>query len=166
MVREMRRKNQALDMQECLRILQSGENGVLALQGDGEYPYAVPLNYVYKDGRLYFHGATQGHKMDVLRACDRVSFCVIDADQVDAQARTTLYRSVIAFGRMRILEDEAQKKGALTLLAQRFCPDAPEKNEEEIQAASHRTAILEMQIERLTGKEAQRLARARRESRG
>lgn len=55
MFREMRRKNQQLPQEECNRILQVATSGVLAVDGDDDYPYAVPLSFVYEDGRLYFH---------------------------------------------------------------------------------------------------------------
>ena len=63
MFREMRRKKQALSLAECARILYRGTSGVLALSGDGGYPYAVPLSYVYAGDRIYFHCAKQGHKL-------------------------------------------------------------------------------------------------------
>lgn len=77
MFRQMRRKRQELPREECLEILREGTSGVLALLGDGGYPYAVPLSYVYDGGKIYFHSARAGHKLDALRGCDRASFCVI-----------------------------------------------------------------------------------------
>lgn len=164
MFREMRRKKQALERRECIRILQAGKNGVLALRGDENYPYALPMNYVYADEKIYFHCAPDGHKMDALRTCDRVSFCVIDADQVDAQHYSTRYRSVIAFGRARIVESVSEKRCALEAIGNRFCPDTPEKTVQEIQSALARTAVIEMQIEHLSGKESRALAQARRKA--
>lgn len=164
MFREMRRKNQALDRTECLRILRAGENGVLAMLGDENYPYALPMNYVYADDKIYFHCAPEGHKIDALRTCDRVSFCVIDADQVDAAQYSTRYRSIIAFGRARIVESAAEKIRALEAIGARFCPDTPDKTAQEIQSALARTAVIEMQIEHLSGKESRALAQARRKT--
>ena len=76
MFREMRRKKQALRPEDCARILAQGTSGVLALLGDDGYPYAVPLSYVYHEGRVYFHSAMAGHKLDALRRCPKASFCV------------------------------------------------------------------------------------------
>ena len=64
MFREMRRKRQALTQAQCQAILEQGSCGVLALSGDGGYPYAVPLSYLYHQGKLYFHCAKSGHKLD------------------------------------------------------------------------------------------------------
>ena len=80
MFREMRRKRQQLSEEECEVILKRGTSGVLAVSGDDGYPYAVPLSYVYDGGRLFFHCAKSGHKMDAMLRCSKVSFCVIDQD--------------------------------------------------------------------------------------
>lgn len=161
MFREMRRKHQALDRDECLRILRERENGVLALSGDDGYPYAVPLNYVYVNEKLYFHCAAEGHKMDAIRSCDKASFCVIDADTVDQEAYTTNFRSVIVFGRVRIVEDEGEKMRALMAIGNAFCPATPEKTAMEIQGAISRTGIIEMTPEHISGKESRTLAKMR-----
>lgn len=62
MFREMRRKKQLLSYQESIEILKNGTAGVLALLGDDDYPYAVPISYVYDNSKIYFHGARSGHK--------------------------------------------------------------------------------------------------------
>lgn len=113
MFREMRRKRQALTLQECTAVLQKGTSGVLALSGDNDYPYAVPISYLYEDGRLYFHCARSGHKLDAIRRNPKASFCVIDQDQVVPREYTTYFRSVIAFGTIRILEKDEEKRAAL-----------------------------------------------------
>lgn len=162
MFREMRKKNQSLDRAECLRILNERENGVMALSGDEGYPYAVPLNHVLVDGKLYFHCATEGHKIDAIRSCDKASFCVIDADDVDAEAYTTRFRSVIVFGRVRLVEDDGERLRALMAIGNRFCPATPEKTDMEIRGAFSRTGIIEMDIEHISGKESRALAMERR----
>ncbi len=82
MFREMRRSRQALPQEECTSILDRGTHGVLALAGDDDYPYAVPISYVYADGKLFFHCAKTGHKLDAIARCAKASFCVVDQDQV------------------------------------------------------------------------------------
>ncbi|WP_438590906.1 pyridoxamine 5'-phosphate oxidase family protein, partial [Faecalibaculum rodentium] len=81
MFREMRRKKQALDRTEIDRM-HYGTNGVLALSGDEEYPYAVPISYVQDGDVLYFHCARSGHKLDLIRQNPKASFCVVDQDQI------------------------------------------------------------------------------------
>lgn len=162
MFREMRRAKQALSREDCEAVLRRGTSGVLALLGDGGYPYAVPLSYDYRNGKLYFHSAGEGHKLDALRRCPRASFCVIDQDQVVPLERTTYFRSVIAFGALRVLEDEAEKRAAIESLALRYsAEDAPENRAASIARSWNVLAMLELSIEHMTGKEAIELAAGR-----
>ena len=103
MFRAMRRKKQQLSPGACAEILRRGTSGVLAVAGDGGYPYAVPLSYVYDGQTVYFHSAKTGHKIDAVAREPRASFCVIDRDEVLPEAFTTAYRSVIVFGRVRVV---------------------------------------------------------------
>ena len=104
MFREMRRKGQALGKEECEEILRAGRTGVLALSGDDGYPYPVPLNYVFAEGKLYFHCAKSGHKADAIARSDKAGFCVVARDQVVPGKFTTYFQSVIAFGRIAAAE--------------------------------------------------------------
>ena len=92
--REMRRKKQELSRQEIADILHKGTSGVLALLGDNDYPYAVPISYVYDDGKIYFHSAKSGHKIDAIQRTEKASFCVIDKDLVVPEEYTTYNRSI------------------------------------------------------------------------
>ena len=67
MFRKMRRIRQELPLDRVEEVLHRGTNGVLAVQGDDGYPYAVPLSYVYHNSKLYFHSAKAGHKVDAIR---------------------------------------------------------------------------------------------------
>ena len=105
--REMRRKRQQLSEVESIGIMKKATSGTLALLGDNGYPYVVPISYVYHEGKLYFHSALAGHKVDAIRKCDKASFCVIDKGEVHPEKYTTFFRSVIAFGRIHIIENVA-----------------------------------------------------------
>ena len=164
MFREMRRKKQALPIEECAAVLRRGSSGVLAVLGDGGYPYAVPLSYVYDGKKIYFHCAKTGHKLDAIRRESKVSFCVIDLDQVLPEKYTTCYRSVIAFGRARILEDEAEKRLALEKLAAKYSPEQTEGRRLELEKELDAVCMVEIQIEHLTGKEGLELLRQREEN--
>ena len=153
MFREMRRKQQALDAPECEAVLDRGATGVLAVLGDDGYPYAVPLNYVRVGGKLYFHCAKSGHKLDAIRREPKVSFCVIDCDEVVPAEYTTAYRSAIAFGRVRELEDGEYKRRAVEALARKYVPDdTPQQRADAIEGSWNALCMLEMTIEHLTGK--------------
>lgn len=165
MFREMRRKKQALSQEECAAVLNRGTSGVLAVSGDDDYPYAVPISYVYDGSRIYFHCAKSGHKLDGVKRNRKVSFCVIDQDRIVPEEYTSYFRSVIAFGTMRILEDEGEKRAAIGKLAVKYAPDDSADNRN---AAIDREwtplCMLEMTIDHMTGKEAIEMARAKRQS--
>lgn len=159
--REMRRKRQLLSQDESLSILESATAGTLALLGDNDYPYAVPISYVYADGKLFFHSAMAGHKVDAIRKCDKASFCVIAQDEVHPEKYTTFFRSVIAFGRIHIIEDEREKLEVAKLLGNRYNPNQDEALQKEIESGLSRMLAIRFDIEHLTGKEAIELIRQR-----
>ena len=163
MFREMRRKNQQLPLKDCHRILQTATSGVLATAGDDDYPYAVPLSFAYADGRLYFHVAKSGHKLDALRRNPKASFCVIEQDKVVPAEYTTYFRSVIAFGKVRIVDDNDEKRRGLDLLADKYSPnETAESRETEIDKLINALYVLVMDIVHLTGKEGRELAEQRK----
>ena len=82
MFREMRRKKQKLTEKQCIDILKRAKTATLALHGDDGYPYSVPVNYVYLDGKIYFHGAKSGHKIDAIKNNPKVSISIIDQEDV------------------------------------------------------------------------------------
>lgn len=149
----MRRKRQQLSDEESYAILQNATSGTLALLGDGGYPYAVPISYVYSEGKLYFHSALSGHKVDAIRSCDRASFCVVAQDDVKPAMYTTFFRSVIAFGRIHIVDDEAEKLAAARLLGNRYNPHQDEALQKELENGLARMLVIRLDIEHLTGKE-------------
>ncbi|MBQ6540703.1 MAG: pyridoxamine 5'-phosphate oxidase family protein [Oscillospiraceae bacterium] len=163
MFREMRRFRQQLSDEETAAILEKGKTGILGVIGDGGYPYTVPVNYVYSGGKIYFHGAKAGHKFDAMSANDKVSFCVIDKDDVVAEELTTYFRSAVAFGRVRILTDESEIIEAARILGLKYY-NVPEAVDSEIRRDIARLCCFEITIEHLTGKEAIELTRQRKQN--
>ena len=162
MFRDMRRAKQKLPQESCEAILSNGTYGVLAVLGDEGYPYAVPLNYVYQNGRIVFHSAKMGHKVDALAACDKASFCVVDKDTVVPEEYTTYFRSVIAFGRVRTIDDPVEKRAAIDALAKKYHPtDMAENRNAAIDREWAPLRMYELKIEHLSGKEAIELVRAK-----
>lgn len=155
--RPMRRKRQELAQGESIAILQKATSGTLALLGDNGYPYAVPISYVYHEGKLYFHSAVEGHKVDAIRQCDKASFCVIEQDEVHPERYTTFFRSVIAFGKIHIIEDETEKLQMARMLGNRYNPDQDEALQKELENGLARMLMIRFDIEHLTGKEAKEL---------
>lgn len=160
--REMRRFRQQLSREECEAVLRRGTSGVLAVTGDEGWPYAVPLSYVYQNDTVFFHCAKAGHKLDALLREPRASFCVIDQDKVIPEKYTTAYRSVVVFGRVTILEEEAQLRRGGEALARKYYPQGtPEELEAEIGGGLGHMVILKMDISHMTGKEGRELTEAR-----
>ena len=159
MFQQMRRNRQALSQEEIAAVLHAGTSGVLALSGDDGYPYAVPLSYVYESGKFFFHCAKAGHKIDAIRQSPKASFCVIGQDRIVPEEYTTYFKSVIAFGTIRILEDAAEKRQAIERLAAKYAPkDTPSGRARTIDRAWDRLCILELSVEHLSGKQALELA--------
>jgi len=154
MFREMRRKKQFLPKESAEKMLKDGSTGVLAVSGDDGYPYAVPLNYVYENGRIYFHCARSGHKLDAIRRSSKVSFCVVDKDKIVPDIFATNFRSVIAFGRAKEVDDDAERAQVMRLLNSKYAPGFPEEGEKEIQKDWNFLSVIRMVVEHLTGKEA------------
>ena len=152
--RAMRRKRQQLSEEESIEILRKATAGTLALLGDGGYPYAVPISYVYANGKLYFHSALSGHKVDAIRNFDKASFCVIEKDDVQPERYTTFFRSVIAFGRIHIIEEEQEKLETARLLGDRYNPNQEEALQKELEHGFTRMLMIRFDIEHLTGKQA------------
>jgi nitroimidazol reductase NimA-like FMN-containing flavoprotein (pyridoxamine 5'-phosphate oxidase superfamily) len=154
MFREMRRKKQLLSEEETEKILQSCTSGVLGVLGDDDYPYTVPVSYSYKDGKLFIHSAIQGHKIDSIKKYDKVSFCVIEKDDVQQETYTTHYRSVTIFGRARILSEDGEKRAALESLVKKYSPDHIPRGQQEIAREWERVCLIEVKSEHMTGKAA------------
>lgn len=156
MFRSMRRKNQELTLKETEEILHQGSSGVLSCLGDDGFPYGVPLNYAYDEGKIYFHAAREGHKIDAVLANPKVSFCVIGQDLIVSAEYTSYFRSAIVFGNARIVEGEEWTR-AFELLVEKFCGEEPaEIKKQQIQSCG-RSLILAVDAVHMTGKEAKEL---------
>jgi nitroimidazol reductase NimA-like FMN-containing flavoprotein (pyridoxamine 5'-phosphate oxidase superfamily) len=155
--RDMRRGRQALNEDEITAVLLRNTHGVLACLGDDEYPYAVPLSYVYYQGRLYFHCATSGHKVDAITVNPKVSFAVVDEDTVVSAEYTSYYRSVIVFGKARkVAGDERQE--TLRALIEKYCADQPNDRKRAMMERCEQMLIVAIDIEHRSGKEAKQYA--------
>lgn len=152
MFREMRRKRQQLPEEDAVEMLKNGSCGVLGVTGDNDYPYAVPVSYVYKDGSIFIHCAKEGHKIDGIKRNDKVTFCVIGRDEVAQADFTTKYKSVIVFGRAGIIMDDARKRFALESLVEKYSPDYLKEGQEAIKEVWDNVCLLEIKIEHMTGK--------------
>jgi hypothetical protein len=152
MFREMRRIRQQLTQEESISILLKCSNGVLACLGDEGYPYAVPLNYVYLEGKIYFHSALSGHKVDSLKKYNKVSFAVVAEDNIVREKYTSHFLSVIVFGKIRIAETKERVR-AFTALVEKYASDRPDEEKNYQINTCVRSSVYVIDIEHISGKQ-------------
>lgn len=153
MFRKMRRFKQELSQEQCVEILKKEPRGVLSLLGDDGYPYGLPITHWYDEeaGKIYFHGAKSGHKIDAIKNCDKASFCVYDEGYRKDGEWALNINSVIVFGRIRIVEDPEKVKEICVGLCEKFTDDK-EYMEHELLHSGPAVLCLELTPEHMTGK--------------
>ena len=153
MFRKMRRVGQQISDDECREILRTEKRGVLSLIGDEGYPYGIPLDHWYceENGRIYFHGAKEGHKIDSIKKCDKASYCVYDEGYTKPGEWALNIKSVIVFGRIRLVTDKDKEREICTRLVQKFTDDE-DFLEKELRNSLARVQCLELIPEHITGK--------------
>lgn len=153
MFRPMMRQKQQLSREECIALLCQEWRGVLSVQGDDGYPYGLPTNFWYcqEDGRLYFHSGKQGHKIDAIRRCDKASLCVYDQGYREEGDWALHFKSVIVFGRIRVVEDHDRAIEITRQLSCKYTSDAA-YIEDEIEKAGPGTLCFALEVEHMTGK--------------
>lgn len=157
-MRPMRRKDRQRDEAFCLELIDNCTNGIMALTTGEDTPYCLPLSFVRKDRSLYFHGAKEGRKTDLMRACPKVCITFVGRDDPTYQAEsnnyTTMFASAIVTGTAHeVLEDE-EKIEALRLLCQELLPEAMtgDNFDRAIAASLSATAVWRIDMEELSGK--------------
>jgi hypothetical protein len=161
MFREMRRKNQLLSNEDIRAVMDRCTNGVLACFGDEDYPYAVPVNYVYYNDKIYFHSAKEGHKIDSINKNSKVSFAVVDEDTIVSKEYTSYFRSAIAFGKARIVEGD-ERYEAFRALVEKYSGELPDEDKQKEINGCSRALIVAVDIDHITGKEALELVSAKK----
>jgi len=107
MFRPIRKKKNDIGAEAAEQLLLHCRRGVLAVNGVEGYPYAIPINFCFdrENRKIYFHGAKAGHKVDALRACDKVCFTVYGNETLRAEAWAPFMQSAVVFGRCRLMEN-------------------------------------------------------------
>ena len=156
MFRPIRRKEREIDLNATRQLLHSSRRGVLAVNGDDGYPYAVPINYIYDEdsSAIYFHGAKAGHKFDAITACDKVCFTVYGNETIRETPWAPYLQSAVVFGRCRLLPPGPEATHRLQQLALKYYPDTQQVTD-EIAKSGKAVQMFEIQIEHITGKEIQ-----------
>ena len=153
MFREMRRIKQQVSEEECKKVLNECKRGVLSLIGDDGYPYGVPLDFLYveAENRIYFHGAKQGHKIDAIKNNNKACFTTYNKGFVKEGAWELNPTSVIAFGKVTLIEDAHTCEDRLFELALKYYP-SEEEARAELGSAVDRVQVFVLDIEHMTGK--------------
>lgn len=153
MFREMRRKTKELSKEETIEILQNASYGSVAILGDNGYPYCFPINFAFANNQIIFHGAKEGYKNDLIKNECKCSFNAVSEETLLPKEFDTLYKSVIAFGTVKSLEDTEEKKTAAMLLIQKYSNNFKEDGAKYIDRAIDGTAVYVIDVEHITGKE-------------
>ena len=149
---KMRRIRQQMTDQAAINVLENAKTGALAVISENGYPYPVPMNFAYLDGKIYLHSANTGHKIDAIRKNDKVSFLVIDKDDVIEDKLTTAYRSVVVFGRARLISDDREKLVLIRRFALKYSKNMP-AIQADIDENLSSLSLIEIIPEHITGKE-------------
>lgn len=152
MFREMRLKEQELSKEETIEILETVSYGTMAINDENGYPYSVPTTYIYHDGKIYFHGATDGQKHQLLTQNPHVGFSVVKLADVQPKKYTMFYRSAMVYGTVRRLETREEIMGAMQLAAKKYSPGLEEGGEKYAKAQFGNFCAYELTIEHMTGK--------------
>lgn len=153
MFRELRLQDNALPEEEAVQILKNGIYGVLALEGDDHYPYAVPINYAFEDGKIYFHGAKEGHKVIAILRNEKASLCVVSKSEIVPDKFNCLFRSAIAFGKIHLISEETGMEKAMEAILKKYSSDFMAGGRKYFAAEKENMNVYEFDVEHLTGKQ-------------
>jgi nitroimidazol reductase NimA-like FMN-containing flavoprotein (pyridoxamine 5'-phosphate oxidase superfamily)/GNAT superfamily N-acetyltransferase len=148
----LRRKDRIMDEEAARQLLEKGEYGFLAMKAVNGYGYGIPVSYVAKGENIYFHGAPDGFKIENIKNDNRVSFCVVGKTRIIPEEFTTVYESVLVFGRISYDLPEKERYGALDLLVKKYSPDYVDISKSYITKSFHRTSIFRLETEHISGK--------------
>ena len=151
MFREMRRSDKMLTNEEMLEIMETAEYGILSTVGGNGFPYGVPVNFIYKDGNIYFHSALTGYKLENIECNNKVSFCVVKDVALIPDDFNTKYKSVICFGEVKELGDE-KKQEIFVAFLKKFSNDYMKAGMEYIKKSITKAKVYEIEIKHMTAK--------------
>lgn len=153
MFREVTRKKQQLSQEACIALLKKEPRGVLSVQGDDGYPYGLPIDHWYneEDGCIYFHSGDFGHKVEAMKRCNKASYCVYDQGFRKEGDWALNIKSVIVFGKIKIVEDHEKAIELTRQLSYKYTLDEA-YIQEEIDKYGHEVLVFALVPEHMTGK--------------
>jgi len=152
MTKPLRREDRQLDDATAMALLKRGEYGILSTSDKNNRPYGIPVNYVVMEESIFFHCATEGHKLENITANNGVSFCVVGKTELIPEQFSTRYESVVVSGRADIIKDNVLKKNALRALVAKYAPDHIAAGDAYIDKLMDKTTVVRVEIESLAGK--------------
>ena len=157
MFRPIRKKANEISVEEAKKLLRESRRGVLAVNGDDGYPYAVPINYLYDEETqvIIFHGSKVGHKVDALKRSDKVCFTVYGNETVETdEAWAPFLESAVVFGRCRLVADRGESDALCKKFAMKFYP-TEKMVDDEVATSGKAVRMFRLQIEHISGKKVQ-----------
>ncbi len=150
-MRELRRKDKQIPIEEAGILLSKAEYGVLSTVGGDGQPYGIPLNYVFKKNAIYFHCALVGHKIDNIEKNPKVSFCVVGDVEVLPSEFSTNYVSTVVFGIASEVQG-TERYNALEWLLEKYSPKFIEEGKKYIAKLDTATKVVKIKIQHISGK--------------
>lgn len=154
----MRRFDRQRDLAFSQTVMDRCSHGVMAISTGEATPYCLPLSFVRMEDKLYFHCASEGRKVDLLRQNPRVCITFVGRDQPAFEAPdsyTTYFQSALVTGTAVKVADEGEKAAALRALCQKLTPehmDGP-AFQRAVSRSLSATAVWRIDVDQVTGKE-------------
>lgn len=152
MTKQLRREDRRLDDDAAMALLKRGEYGILSTSDKNNTPYGIPVNYVVMEDQIFFHCATEGHKLENITSNKGVSFCVVGKTELIPEKFSTRYESVVVSGAADVIDGEVLKKKVLQALVAKYAPDHIPAGDAYIDKLMDQTAVVRIQITHLAGK--------------
>ena len=142
------------DRSEMDAILNESQVGSFATVNPDGSPYVVTVNHVYHNGKIYFHCALKGKKLDNIKHNPRVCFEAHIIDRIvlakKADDVSVRYSSVVVNGKARLVDDPIAKMDALIALSAKFTKD--NNTDPPSDKCTSITGVVEIEIDEITGK--------------
>lgn len=153
MFRKIRKIKNEIDKDAVDSLLRSCRRGILSMNGEDGYPYAIPVNYYYDEAnqKIYFHGAKAGYKVDCLNSCDKVCFTVFGNESIKDLEWAPYVQSVVVFGRCHLVDTDNE---VLKTFMMKYYPSV-DLVDKVIKEDSKFVQMYEISIEHKSGKQVQ-----------
>lgn len=151
--REMRRSTRAISEEDARLLLKNNKRAAFSVNGDNGYPFTIPIDFYYdeEDNKIYFHSAKAGHKIDSIKADDKVCFTTWDDGYLEDGDWAYYVSSCVVFGRAKLVTDMKVAYDKIRKFALKYYPTV-EEVDEEIKRDFKGVQMIEIEIEHISGK--------------